>query len=178
MLDCWMAFDVEFAVRLANRLRSYNLRWIEDCLIPENMGAHRALRERLPWMTLTTGEHWYTPYPFLEAASDRMVDIFQPDVNWVGGFTTMKRIAAIGDAAGIEVIPHAGMNTPHGQHFNFSNPGSNWGEFFVGGAPGIPLRKTQGYPGMAVPENGQCIPSDEPGFGHGLTLDTIDVMTI
>ena len=36
MLDCWMAFDVEFAVRLAERLRPYKLKWIEDCLIPEN----------------------------------------------------------------------------------------------------------------------------------------------
>ena len=38
MLDCWMAFDVEFAVRLAERLRPYRLKWIEDCLIPEDLG--------------------------------------------------------------------------------------------------------------------------------------------
>jgi L-rhamnonate dehydratase len=90
MLDCWMAFDVEFAVRLA---------------------------ERLPWMTLTTGEHWYTPYTFFEAARERVVDIFQPDIHWVGGFTACQRIAAIADAAGLEIICHAGMNTPYGQHF-------------------------------------------------------------
>ena len=36
MLDCWMAFDVEFAVRLAERLRPYGLKWIEDCLLPED----------------------------------------------------------------------------------------------------------------------------------------------
>ena len=76
MLDCWMAFDVEFAVRLAERLRPYGLEWMEDCLIPENMSAHRALRERLPWQTLSTGEHWYTPYTFFDAARDRLVDIF------------------------------------------------------------------------------------------------------
>ena len=76
MLDCWMAFDVEFAVRLAERLRPYGLKWMEDCLIPENMSAHRALRDRLPWQTLSTGEHWYTPYTFFDAARDRLVDIF------------------------------------------------------------------------------------------------------
>ena len=53
MLDCWMAFDVEFAVRLAERLRPYRLKWIEDCLIPEDHASHKALRERLPWQTLT-----------------------------------------------------------------------------------------------------------------------------
>ncbi len=66
--------------------------------------SHKALRERLPWQTLTTGEHWYTPYTFFEAARDRVVDIFQPDIHWVGGFTACQKIAAIADAAGLEVI--------------------------------------------------------------------------
>ena len=178
MLDCWMAFDVEFAVRLAERLRPYGLKWIEDCLIPENMSAHRALRDRLPWQTLSTGEHWYTPYPFFDAAKDRLVDIFQPDINWVGGFTACQRIAAIADAAGLEVILHAGMNTPYGQHFTYSNTNTRWGEFFVGGAPGVPLPRTHSYPGMATPVDGWCVPSGAPGFGHGLTLDAINAMTI
>ena len=176
MLDCWMAFDVEFAVRLAERLRPYRLKWMEDCLIPENFSAHRALRERLPWQTLTTGEHWYTPYTFFEAARDRVVDIFQPDIHWVGGFTAGQRIAAIADAAGLQVILHAGMNTPYGQHFTYSSTNTIWGEYFVGGGPGVPLERTTGFPGMAVPKNGYTVVSDEPGFGHGLTLEHIDRM--
>lgn len=178
MLDCWMAFDVEFAVRLAERLRPYNLKWIEDCLIPENMGAHRALRDRLPWQTLATGEHWYTPHTFFDAAKDRVADIFQPDIHWVGGFTACQRIAAIADAAGLEVILHAGMNTPFGQHFTYANTNTRWGEYFVGGAPGIPSERTHGYPGMAVPVNGYCVPSDAPGFGHGFTLDTLAALRV
>jgi len=178
MLDCWMAFDVEFAVRLAERLRPYRLKWMEDCLIPEDHTSHRALRERLPWQTLATGEHWYTPYTFFEAAKDRVADIFQADINWVGGFTACQKIAAIADAAGLELICHAGMNTPFGQHFTFSSTNSRWGEYFVGGGPGVPLEQTTGYPGMAVPKDGWCVPSDEPGFGHGLTLKAIDAMAL
>ena len=70
MLDCWMAFDVEFAVRLAERLRPYGLRWIEDCLLPEDIDGQAELRARLPWQTLATGEHWYTPLPFAERPRD------------------------------------------------------------------------------------------------------------
>ena len=44
MLDCWMAFDVEYTVRLAETLRPYRLKWIEECLIPEDLDAHVALR--------------------------------------------------------------------------------------------------------------------------------------
>lgn len=49
MLDCWMAFDVEYTVRLAEVLRPYRLKWMEECLIPEDMDAYVALRQRLPW---------------------------------------------------------------------------------------------------------------------------------
>ncbi len=176
MLDCWMAFDVEFAVRLAERLRPYGLKWIEDCLIPEDIASHKALRERIPWMTLTGGEHWYTPYAFFNGAKERVFDIFQPDIHWVGGFTACRRIADIADAAGLEVILHAGINTPYGQHLSQSHPATRWGEFFVGGAPGLPLEKTTGYPGMAVPRNGFITPSEEPGFGHGFTLDALEAL--
>lgn len=178
MLDCWMAFDVEFAVRLAERLRPYNIRWIEDCLIPEDMASHKALRERLPWMTLTGGEHWYTPYTFFNGAKDRLFDIFQPDIHWVGGFTACRRIADITEASGLETILHAGMNSPYGQHFTFSHPNVSWGEYFVGGAPGLPLEKSTGYPGMAVPQGGYCKPSDAPGFGHGFTRDALQELAL
>ncbi|MBL8600272.1 MAG: hypothetical protein JNL14_21240 [Devosia sp.] len=178
MLDCWMALDVDFAVRLAERLRPYNLRWIEDGLRPEDGPSHRALRERLPWQALATGEHWYTPSPFYDAAKGNLVDILQPDVHWVGGLTAARRISAIADAAGIEVILHAGMNTPYGQHAALATTSSEWGEYFVGGAPGVALSKTHGFPGMAVPANGVLVVSDEPGFGHGLTLESIAKLTL
>ena len=173
MLDCWMAFDVEFAVRVAEQLRPYRLKWLEDCLIPEDMPSHKALRERLPWMTLTGGEHWYTPYAFFAGAKERVFDIFQPDIHWVGGFTACRRIADIAEAAGLEVILHAGMNTPYGQHLTFSHPTPGGASGSSAGRRACRLRQTTGFPGMAVPENGLCTPSDAPGFGHGFSLDAI-----
>jgi L-rhamnonate dehydratase len=178
MLDCWMAFDVEFSVRLAERLRPYRLRWIEDCLLPEDLNGHEALRRRLPWIGLAAGEHWYMTAPFAHAAARRLVDIFQPDLAWTGGFTACQRIAAIADAAGIAIIPHAGMNTPYGQHFGLAIPASPWGEMFIGTPPGVPLAETRLFPGMAVPRDGRLVPSDEPGFGLGASLDDIAAMRV
>lgn len=176
MLDCWMALDVEYAVRLAERLRSYRLRWIEDPLLPEDIDGLAALRARLPWMGLAGGEHWYMPPAFLAAVGRRLVDVLQPDIAWAGGLTALLRIAAIADAAGLEVIPHAGMNTPYGQHFGLAAPCSHWGEFFLGTAPGVPLAETRLFPGMAVPVDGKLVPNDAPGFGLGATLDDIEAM--
>ena len=178
MLDCWMAFDVEFAVRLAERLRPYGLKWIEDCLTPENMQAHVSLRRRLPWMTLATGEHWYVPHTFHEAAARQVADVFQPDIAWACGFTGCMRIAHLAEAAGIPVILHAGMNTPYGQHFSFAMPNVTWGEYFVGAAPGVPLHETVVFPGMAVPKDGWLVPSDAPGFGLGLTDEVLQRLRV
>jgi L-rhamnonate dehydratase len=178
MLDCWMAFDVEYAVRCAERLRPYGLKWIEDCLTPENMPAHATLRQRLPWQTLATGEHWYVPQVFAQAAAGQVADIFQPDIAWAGGFTGCMRIAHLAEAAGIQVILHAGMNTPYGQHFSFAMPNVPWGEYFVGGGPGVPLRETVVFPGMAVPQDGWLVPNDAPGFGLELTDAVLDGLRV
>jgi len=165
MLDCWMAFDVEYTVRLAERLRPYRLKWMEECLIPENFDAHIALRQRLPWQTLATGEHWYTHVPFQWAASHGVADILQPDINWCGGVTTCQKIAAVADAAGISVIMHGGGNSVFGQHFSIATPAVPWLECFVGTPPGVPLAEGWRLPGQAIPQDGWLTPNDAPGFG-------------
>ena len=165
MLDCWMAFDVEYTVRLAEALRPYRLKWLEECLIPEDFDAHLALRERLPWQTLATGEHWYTHVPFGWASAHRAADILQPDINWCGGLTVCQRIVAAADAAGISVMLHGGGNTPFGQHFSYATPAVPWLECFVGTPPGVPLAEGWGLPGQAIPQDGWLVPSDAPGFG-------------
>ena len=165
MLDCYMAFDVEYTVRLAERLRPYRLRWIEEYLIPEDLDGHVAVRERLPWQTLATGEHMYTPWPFRQLIERRAVDILQPDMFWVGGLTACRRIAEMADSAGLTVILHGGGNTAYGQHLTCAMPSTPWAEFFMGSAPGVPLEESRRSPGTPVPVDGWLTPNKGPGFG-------------
>lgn len=165
MLDCWMGLDVDYAVRLAERLRPYRLKWLEECLPPEDLDAHCALRERLSWQTLAAGEHWYLLSPFDFACRHRVVDILQPDICWCGGLTACLEIAALAEEAGLTVILHGGGNTPYGHHFTYAMSVAPWCEFFIGSPPGIPLEEANRLPGMAVPKDGWLIPNDAPGFG-------------
>jgi L-rhamnonate dehydratase len=165
MLDCWMAFDVEYTVRLAEALRPYRLKWMEECLIPEDFDAHIDLRRRLPWQGLATGEHWYTHVPFQWAAAHRVADILQPDIQWCGGLSTCLKVAAAADAAGLSVMPHGGGGTPFGQHFSLATPSVPWAEYFVGSAPGVPLEELPRLPGVPLPQDGYLVPSEAPGFG-------------
>lgn len=166
MLDAWLTFDVDYTVRLAEALRPYRLRWIEEALPAEDVDGHKELRRRVPWQSFATGEHWYGTRAFQHAASHHLVDVFQPDINWVGGLTPVVKICAIAEAAGIDVILHAGGLTPYGQHASLALPAIPWTEYFVATPPG--LRPPQGpwsLPHQGVAENGRLQVSSAPGFG-------------
>jgi len=179
MLDCWMAFDLEFAIRMTERLRPYTLKWLEDCLIPEDLQGFVEMRRRVPWQGLATGEHWYALHPFLHAVSNRLVDILQPDVMWCGGLTATLKINAMAEAAGIGVIPHGGLNDAFGQHVCYALPNVPWGEYVIGTAPGVPISEgVSRNPGhMEYAKDGYLVPSDAPGFGMEVSLEDLEALT-
>jgi L-rhamnonate dehydratase len=88
MLDCWMAYDVDYTVRMCEALRPYRMRWMEEMLQPQDWAGLRSLRRRLPWQSLATGEHWSTRWPGAQAIEERLVDLIQADLRWVGGLPT------------------------------------------------------------------------------------------
>jgi L-rhamnonate dehydratase len=179
MLDCWMSSDEEYTVRLAELCRPYRLKWIEEFVPPEHLHALEAVRTRIPWQTLASGEHWYLPTTFSMAASRRLVDIFQPDILWGGGITGIVKICHIAEAAGISVITHAGMNYPFGQHVAFAMPAVIWGERSESvSAPGVPLEEMSLLPGTPPIRDGYVRPSDAPGFGLEITQEWLESVTV
>jgi L-rhamnonate dehydratase len=168
MLDCYMAFDVEYTVRLAERLRPYRLKWIEEYLIPEDIEGHREVRTRLPWQTLASGEHMYTRFPYQQMIKYDCLDILQPDINWVGGLSETVRICHMAAAAGKMVCLHGGALNPYGLHVTWAMPNTPWGEYFIGSAPGVPLEEAAG-PGALIPHDSHIeLQAGEPGFGLGV----------
>lgn len=175
MLDAWMSFNTEYIVRLAEILKPYRLKWLEDYLLPEDMDSYIKVRQRIPHQILATGEHWYTIHPFALAAGQGLVDILQPDVCWVGGITALVRICHIAEAHGLTVISHGGMNYPYGQHISYAMPAIQWGERSEGvSPPGVPLEERVVLPGTPVIKNGYLIPSDAPGFGIEVTKEWLE----
>jgi len=168
MLDCYMGFDVDYTIRLAQRLKPYSLRWMEEFLIPEDIEGHMAVRRAVNWLPLATGEHMYTPYPFRQLIERRCVDILQPDIHWVGGLTACLKICHMAEAAGLSVILHGGGNNPYGQHLTYAVSNTPWAEYFIGSAPGVPLEEARATPGTPTPRGGYIVPNKGPGFGLGI----------
>jgi len=175
MVDGWMSLDVEYTVRLAEALRPYRVKWLEDALLPNDLESYSRLRQRLPGAILATGEHWYTVAPFAAAAGRGLVDILQPDVAWVGGISAAVRICHLAEAHGQSVISHGGMNYPWGQHLAYAMPAIPWGERSEGVAPpGVPLDEMVALPGTAPIRGGYVRPSDAPGFGLEVTREWLE----
>ena len=160
-----MPFNVEFAVRVAERLRPYGLRWLEEPLVPADLEGHAELRRRVGWLPIATGEDHRGRWAFRQLVERRAVDVLQPDIRWCGGLTETIKIYAIGEAAGLITIPHTGAGTPWGQHFAISMPESPMAEYWMGSDPGVPLDEVCPIPGMPMPRDGYVEVSDAPGFG-------------
>ena len=165
MLNAVMSYNVEFAVRLAERLRPYDMRWLEEPLIPPDLEGHIALKRAVPWMPIATGEDHHGRHAFRQLVEHRCADVLQPDLKWCGGLSEAQKIYTIGEAAGLITVPHGGANTPFGQHFAMAMPESPIAEYWLGTDPGIPLEEVRPIPGMAMPRDGYVTPPDAPGFG-------------
>jgi L-rhamnonate dehydratase len=176
--DCWMALDVDYAARLAWELAPLGFGWIEEPLLPDDYSGHAELRRRMPpTMMLNTGEHEYTAYGH-RLLCEAGVDILQPDPNWCGGITELRRIANVANTFGKRIIPHVGGQ--YAYHFLASWPYVFMAEFPVMAGRGdeilpfhAPLLR-----GEALPVDGVIRLGDEPGFGLELDPDAVLVRPI
>jgi L-lyxonate dehydratase len=162
--DVYMGWDLEYAQRMVRLLEPFNLRWLEEPLLPNDLGGYRALRSASP-IPIAGGEHEATLHGFHELISTRAVDIIQPDVNRVGGLTVAQKICAVAEATGTPVVPHAGQL--HNYHLVASQPACPIAEFFpVNSRPAvgneIPHLLFAGEP---VAKAGHIELSGEPGLG-------------
>ena len=173
MLDCWMSQDVNYATKLAHACAPYNLKWIEECLPPQQYEGYRELKRNAPaGMMVTSGEHHGTLQSFRTLA-ETGIDIMQPDVGWCGGLTTLVEIAAIAKSRGQLVVPHGSSVYSHHAVITFTN--TPFSEFLMTSSDCSTLRP-QFDPILLnepVPVNGRMHKSvlDKPGFGVELNRD-------
>ena len=48
MIDCYMALSVEYVIQLVKALRPFNIRWLEEPLMPDDYAGYSELKKRLP----------------------------------------------------------------------------------------------------------------------------------
>jgi L-rhamnonate dehydratase len=164
MLDCYMAFDVEYTRRLIDLVAPLGVRWVEEPLLPDDYHGYEQLGMIDSPVSIATGEHEFTRWGFVTLIETGGVTILQPDVAWVGGISEARRICVLASSYHLTVVPHAGALQAGALHLmksQVNTPFAEWVRTWDRSA-GRPPAALEGVPD---PQHGRVRPSDEPGLG-------------
>jgi len=127
MADAYMGWTLDYAKRMLPLLEPFHLRWLEEPVIPDDIHGYAELKSygRVP---IAGGEHEFTLAGFRDLLAMRALDYIQFDTNRVGGITQARKIAALAEAHGGPVIPHAGQM--HNYHVVMASLNSPMAEYF------------------------------------------------
>jgi L-alanine-DL-glutamate epimerase-like enolase superfamily enzyme len=106
MVDAHGSLEVPVAIKLAKVLEPYDIAWFEEPVSQENHRGQAEVR-RATTIPIASGEREFTRYGFQSLLHHDALDIAQPDVARAGGFTEIRRIAALTAARDIRLAPHA-----------------------------------------------------------------------
>jgi L-alanine-DL-glutamate epimerase-like enolase superfamily enzyme len=106
MVDVAYAWsDVNQALRILRLLEPYDLYFIETPLDIDDLDGYAALHASSP-IRIAAGEWQNTHFEFEELADRGQVDVLQPDVGRVGGFTEARQVCQLAAARGRLIVPH------------------------------------------------------------------------
>jgi L-alanine-DL-glutamate epimerase-like enolase superfamily enzyme len=168
MLDVNSAYDAATAIKVCRQLEDEDITWIEEPVPPDDLEGYRRVRANQA-IPVAAGESELGVFGFRELIARGAVDILQPDVARVGGFTGARRVGALAHAHNLRYAPHtgfsAGVSHLAALHVAASVPNLMTYEYFF--APN-PLRDlfTEPFP---VPREGMIAVPQGPGLG--LELD-------
>lgn len=100
----------EEAITLAHELLPFRILYYEDPLAPESLEAMEYIARSVP-LPMATGERFYSIFQFKDLIDRKIVSLIRPDLSLAGGFTQLKKIAAIAESAFVGVFPHL-MGSP------------------------------------------------------------------
>jgi len=106
MVDAHGSLEVPVAIKLARALEPYDIAWFEEPVSPDNHRGQAEVRRAIT-IPIASGEREFTRYGFQSLLDHDALDIAQPDVARAGGFTEIRRIAALTSARDVRLAPHA-----------------------------------------------------------------------
>lgn len=105
MLDATQQWTAAEALRCASMLKPFDPFWLEEPVLADDRVAHVEVR-RATGIPLAIGESLHTRSEFADFIRAGAVDIVQPDIPRVGGFTEWMKIARMAECFNLPVAPH------------------------------------------------------------------------
>ncbi len=176
MVDVAYAWpDAKTALHVLERLAPYDIRFIETPIDIDDLDGYAFLHEHSP-IPIAAGEWQNTHFEFLDLADRGKVDVLQPDVGRVGGFTEALKVDAIAAARGRQIVPHcwkSGIGIAASAHLAAASRCCPYIEFMPKELSESPLRNE-----LLVDEltmiGGQMTLPQRPGLGITINRDALE----
>jgi len=105
MVDANMKWTVDAALRAARALLPFDLTWIEEPTIPDDLAGNARIVAHCG-LPIAGGENLHTIYDFANTINAQAVTLPEPDVSNVGGYTVFRKVAALAEAANLPLTSH------------------------------------------------------------------------
>ena len=177
MADAYMSWDVGYAIRCIRGIEDagIRLRWLEEPVIPDDVAGLARVRAAVS-TPIAAGEHEATRYGFRELVTAGAVDVLQPDVNRLGGITEARRVWALGETFGLDVVPHLGF--AHNAHLAITSLATPILEYMPPAADPDEADEDQifwvAFPDEPRAERGRVTLSGRPGLGVGVDRSVLE----
>ena len=163
MADAYMGWNLDYARAMVRLLEPFDLRWLEEALVPDDIEGYAALTRESP-IPIAHGEHEFTVAGFAEIARRGAARVLQFDTNRVGGITQAVKICGLAEGFGLDVVPHAGQ--VHNYHVVASQPACPLAEYFPPEAIEVGNELPHWlFAGEPLAENGRVRLNGKPGLG-------------
>ena len=96
MVDANHAYDATAAIRVGRQIEDLDIARLEEPVPPEDLQGYRQVKSALH-IPIAGGEAEFTRWGFRPILVERAIDILQPDVCAVGGFSECKKIGEHGE---------------------------------------------------------------------------------
>ncbi len=111
MVDCNCPWTVREAIDMAQKLKPLNLTWLEEPVWPPEDHSGLADVQTHGGIPTAAGENSMLP-EFKSMFQAGAITYAQPSVTKVGGVTQMRKVMALADAFGVNVVPHSAYFGP------------------------------------------------------------------
>lgn len=169
---CWSS--AKEALRVMRQLEPYDLYFMETPIRIDDLEGHRFLADHSP-IPIAAGEMLNTRFEFQELMDRGQVDVAQPDVGRVGGFTEAKRVCDMAADRGKLIVPHCwktGIGIAASAHLAAATAHCPYIEFLPAHLSESVLRRELTVDELQLVDGRIPLPK-EPGLGVQVNLDAL-----
>ncbi|MFN4089546.1 MAG: mandelate racemase/muconate lactonizing enzyme family protein [Alphaproteobacteria bacterium] len=104
MIDINCGWTADTAIAMGRRFEEFGLYWMEEPVRPDDFAGYRRIADTLD-LRVVGGENHFGRHDLRPFFENPNIPILQPDP-MRGGFTELRRVAAVADTWGMTIAPH------------------------------------------------------------------------